>query len=533
MKMHHPKKHLFLAVPLCLAGAALNAQDWQVLDTFEGGEPQGTWAAGSGQPSIDTADGFLSIRPAPGGNSTSTFWVALPETFTSGQVTYAFDFYLPGGDVAHEVGFGTGSLEQMSQGGWGATGNRNRFQTVNEAPQNLAKVPEWDSDILAPTQPGMWYNIWLVYDLDASPQTVTAYSKKFTDPMESAFLTESEFAFNAENTDDWSSLAGFATGIGLLSSPPEGMEASDSLGGLFDNLYVSAGENLALTPTSLAPEWHAVDTFSGGSPDSEWEVDPAIEASFDDDALMVTGSVANAGLYTALPIDSVRSNFTVTFDMMLPSGDTGLNQASFAVVGNDQVSSTGGEFFGGADRFVTFGNAAPQALANFGQWPPSLGPDLLGGTVPDQWYHVWLVYDGSAMTVDFYAVPVADPVDSAALPADPVATFDLEGSYSDLGFFVVGAFLGGGDGIKLDNIYQALGEVIELSPTAGQFGGDNGGNMGPGEFSDYEVDEQGWVLTPAEFLGAVNVEYYPYIYVWNLGRYIYSEAGTGWYYISR
>ncbi|HKJ89983.1 MAG TPA: hypothetical protein VJ960_02540, partial [Oceanipulchritudo sp.] len=441
----------------------------------------------------------------------------LAEPYSSGKVTFAFDFYLPTGDVAHEVGFGTGSPEQMAESGWGATGNRNRFQTVNPAPQNLAKVPEWTTDILAPTEAGTWYNIWLVYDLDPNPNTVTAYTKAFSDPMEEAFLAETTFSFNDESTDDWSSLAGFATGIGLLSSPPEGKTASDALGALFDNIYVSAGENLTLTPTSVAPEWIPVDLFSGASPDAEWTVGEGVEAGFEGEVLTVTGTTGNAGLHTPLPIGSLRSNFTVTFDMMLPAGTTGINQAAFAVVGTGQTESGGADLFGGTDRFITFGTQAPQALANFGQWPPALGPDLLGGTVQDQWYHVWLVYDGSVGSVDFYAVPMGDPVEAVVLPEEPSGRFDLESDYTDLGYFVIGTGLqGGGDGIVIDNLYQTLGESISLSPTAGIF---EAGGDPPSLWA--EVEPANAIGDKETGIGWINDQAYPYILHYSVGGWMF------------
>ena len=507
---------LFAGVFISISPWIASAQEWTLIDSFEGGEPEGIWSA-NGLPSVDTSEGFLNLRPTDGSNLTSSFWVALEEPYSSGKVTFAFDFYLPSGDVAHEVGFGTGSLEQMAGSGWAATGNRNRFQTVNDAPQNLAKVPEWETDILAPTETGTWYNIWLVYDLDTDPNTVTAYSKAYSEPMEAASLTETAFLFNDTDTDDWSSLAGFATGIGLLSSPPEGMIASDALGALFDNIYVSAGENLTLTPTSVAPEWIPVDLFAGGAPDAEWMVGEDVEAGFEGEVLTVTGATGNAGLYTALPIGSLRSNFTVTFDMMLPAGATGINQAAFAVVGTGQTESGGADLFGGTDRFITFGTQAPQALANFGQWPPSLGPDLLGGTVPDQWYHVWLVYDGSGRKVDLYTAPISDPVEEAVLPEEPAGSFELESDYTDLGYFVIGTGLqGGGEGIIIDNLYQTLGKSISLSPTAGRF------EAGGGPTSLWaDVEPANAIGDKETGIGWINDQAYPDIVHYSVGGWMF------------
>jgi hypothetical protein len=206
-----------------------------------------------------------------------------------------------------------------------------------------------------------------------------------------------------------------------------------------------------------------VDTFSNDGPDREWVADDAINAAFEDGALVVTGTAANAALSTGLPFGSMRSAFTVAFDLLLPGGGAGLNQAQFAVVGVDQLAASGADRFGGVDRFLSFGTNSPQQLTNFGQWTAN----LLNPTVLDQWYHVWLVYDGSGQTVDFYAAPMADPVESVELPAEPAGTFALETAYADLSQLVLGLGLGANstsNGMKVDNIYQALGGVVALTP---------------------------------------------------------------------
>lgn len=516
-------------LPLAGISAAvvnLHAQDWQVLDTFEGGEPQADWTVTS-TPVVETAEGYLSVSMSEGSNATASLSTPLPSSFTEGKFTIAFDFYLPNGaeGLEHQVGFGVGSAAQAAEGSWNAPGSRNRFQTIGPAPQDLGNSGDWGvpddpdfgtakPDALGDTEIGVWYNIWLVYNLDDAGKGVTIYSKKWDAPMEDGLHSEF-FAFDDSAGEDWSVIEYFAIGQGIMETAPEGYLNSDVLGGLFDNFYVASGENLTEKPTSVELPWVEVDTFDEESPDTEWSLQDGVAADFTDNRLFVTGTGANTGLSVALPIVSdMRQSFTLTFDMMLPEGETGLSQMQFAVVGADQESATGADFFGGNDRFITFGINAPQSLANFGQWPPTLGPDLLGGTQLDTWYHVWLVYDGSARSVDFYAVPISDPVDSVELPLEPAASFDLEVDYVEFSHFVVGtALVGGGEGIIIDNIYQALGSNITLSPMAGDFG------SGSSELVSL------WVDVPAANaegdkeagIGWINDVAYPYVYHYSIG----------------
>lgn len=494
----------------------LQAQTWQLVDTFAGGVPQGTWNS-VGTSSFKTAEGFLDLRPSEGSNVTATVSVALPQSFTSGKLTVAFDYYLPSGIELNMAGFGVGSTAQSALSGWGATGNRNRFQSVgNPSPQNMAKVPNWDSDIFGTTEQGVWYNVWLVYDLDASPKTVTAHTKRAGQAMEPENLIVSPFDFDATNNDDWSSIDIFAVGIGLQDVAPAGTEAWDALGSLVDNIYVSTGENITEKPTTVAPGWIKVDTFAGGGTEATWTSDPALSTTFEGDSLMITGTAANAGMYTALPIDSIRTAFTVTFDLLLPGG-AGPNNIQFAVVGEEQVALTGTALFGGSDRFVTQPGQDPQPLARFGEWPSVGGPDLLGGTVEDQWYHVWIVYDGSSSTMDFYAVPVSNPVESVTLPTEPAGSFTLATDYTGLGYFVIGTgFLANGNGVKIDNLYQSIGANVSLSPTAGDVGGGGGDPVSL------------WAALPdigggykATGIGLLNDAHYPYVWHFLTGGYFY------------
>lgn len=535
MKSFSPKLTTLLVIGLGSA-LALSAQEWLEVDTFPDGEPSGTWA-GNGLPTVDTSKGYLDLRPTPESNVTSSFYVTLPQSVSSGKVTIAFDLYLPGGPEQNQFGFGAGSLAQAQRSGWGATGNRNRFQSVNaDSPQNVAKVPEWTTDIFGTTEQGVWYNVWLVYDLDANPETVMAVTKKAADPLEEGSLTSSTYEFIDGFGDDWSTIEMFATGVGLQDSAPAGTQPWDALGALFDNIYMAVGENLTEKPTAVESAWEVVDTFAEGAPEAEWTVEDGISPAFENNRLLVTGSAANAGLYTKLPLPSdLRQSFTVAFDMLLPAGSSGLNHVQFAVVGEDQVALTGADLFGGSDRFITFGVNAPQALANFGQWPPSLGPDLLEGTIADQWYHVWLVYDASSGMVDFYTVAFGDLIDAVPVPSEPTGSFALETEYVDLSYLVLGVSQPGGDGIALDNIYQSAGRALSLTPTAGDIDEEvDEGILTPLEWTQIDF---GWVYGLTEdwgistYMGYVYVADLPYVYQVDLGwMYLVSSSESDHYF---
>lgn len=478
---HSPRKSA-LGLALLAPVLGLHGQDWTLIDKFDNGTSQKTWITTS-TPAVDYSNNQLEIKLQEGTNTTASHRVQLPRNPRSPNTfTIAFDFYLPTPPVEgleHQVGFGVGSDAQVQEGSWATTGVRNRFQTIGPAPQDLGNAYNWgvqgepgygtaQPDALGDTEFGVFYNIWLVYKTDEPDKGVTIYSKKATESMDA--LTSEFFAFDDDNgnsSDDWSNVLWFAIGQGAQSTPPEGFLNSDVLGGVFDNFYYSDGELLTLTPTSIQAGWVEVDTFDNGAPEATWMVDPEITIAVENGSLVVTGTTADAALYTELPYGSARTSNTLTFDLLLPGGTS--NNIAFAVVGDTQIAGTGSNRFGGADRFVTYPpGASPQTLVNFGQWTT----DLLGGTVADQWYHVWLVYDGSAGKVDVYSVPVADPVESVTLPSEPSGSFEFELAYEDLGTFILGtAFQGNGSGLKIDNIYQAQGTLIELSPTAGVFDG--------------------------------------------------------------
>ena len=516
----------FAVLSAAVMPSFLSAQDWQVIDTFENGVPQGTWTA-SGLPIIQTDQGWLDLRQGSK-NTTGSFRVQLPESYTSGKMTIAFDLYLPEGPDQNQIGFGAGSDAQGQKGSWPASGERNRFQAVSTIPnpdgagnlpqpQNFAKAGVWDSDIFGTTEQGVWYNVWIVYDLDANPNTMTAYTKKAEEELTAENLLKSAFDFDDSKDDDWSSMDMFALGIGAADHPPAGSENDDVLGGLWDNFYVSAGENLTSKPTSVDTGWTKVDTFANGGPEAAWTVDPALAPTFDGDSLTVTGTAANAGMYVPLPVGTLRSAFTITFDLLLPGG-TGGNDIQFAVVGDDQIAQSGAALFGGNDRFVTQPGQKPQPLARFGEWPSIGGPDLLDGTVEDQWYHIWITYDGSGRTIDVYSVPVSDPVESVTIPSEPSGSFEMSTEYTDLGYFVIGTgFLPNGNGVTIDNLYQSLGSNVSLSPTAGDFSTGNGGDP-VSLWADLPDIGGGF---KASGIGLINDADYPYVWHFATGGYFY------------
>lgn len=86
----------------------------------------------------------------------------------------------------------------------------------------------------------------------------------------------------------------------------------------------------------------------------------------------------------------------------------------------------------------------------------------------------------------------------------------------------------------------AAGDYLLINNTGGNIGYKGtaitveesaGPETGPGEFSEFELVDS-W-LDSGSFMGWVNVEYYPYVWVSHLDDYIYSAEGSGWYYISK
>jgi len=451
-----PKKiHLIGLALLALFALPATAQQWQVVERFPGGVPEGNWTA-IGNVIYDTSSGYLDMRAGPPG--TSTFRVDLPQTFTEGEFTVYFDFYLPKSDWQNQAGFGIGGPVQAVQAGWSPIGARNRFQTVNPWPQNTAKAQIWDSDIFGETEQGVWYNVWLLYDLDSDPMTVTTFTKKATDKMLEENLEIVTFLFDTGGSDDWSEITYFGFGVGGFDAgqqPPD-LGTFDTLGLLADNIHVSVGENITLPADSFQGQWALIDRFDNGQPQANLTVLPGAVPSFDGDALRVQATTANAGLYVPLDTQIKRGSLTVSFDLKLPGG--GLNQAVLAVIGEAQTALTGNALYGGNDRVFSFGTTSPQKLVKFG----ALTTDLLGVTQQDQWYHFWMVYDIDFKQLRFYSTPAGTGENPAVPPTEPTGVFALQTAYADLGYFVIGNWQTGGTGIIIDNLSQSLGANVSI-----------------------------------------------------------------------
>jgi hypothetical protein len=199
----HSRRRGWLTVFACasLLITPLSAQEWVVVDTFADGEPQGTWTFNSGfttQFRPTGIDGVYSLWYTSVGVGTSTGNVLLPESVSSGKVTIAFDFFAPGGRSLNQVGFGAGSAAMVARGAWAGVGLANRFQMVDRTsgatdfrdkiPQVLVKAGEasadveWTVDLLDPTVQGVWYNLWIVYDLE--PGEFSLYARRADAPSE-------------------------------------------------------------------------------------------------------------------------------------------------------------------------------------------------------------------------------------------------------------------------------------------------------------------------------------------------------------
>jgi len=507
-----------------LCAVSLNAADWQLIDKFDGGEPQAEWTS-VGTPVFDFSANSLKLTLAPGSNSTSTATVLFPQAFSTGKFTVTFDLYLPAGALQNQVGFGVGSASQRATTGWGPIGNRNRFQTVStNIPQNLTKVPIWDGDVMGTTAQGTWYNIWLVYDLDADPKTVTAYTKRAVDGMETVLATP--FTFDGTDNDDWSAVDHFGVGIGAmdLTPLPAGVTPADSLGGIFDNIYVAAGENLTLSPTAIAPAWTLIDDFAGGAPRADWGGDlDDLDIAFTGDALSVKGKAGKSRvrMHTALPQTVTSGNFTVAFELTLPGPTTSPNHALFSVVGGTQLAASDAlQRLGGNDFFLTFGSTPPQKLTKYTQWTA----DLLNPTVQEQTYQIWLVYDTDALTVDFYAAPLGGD-----LPAAPSASYALASSYTDFSHVQFGAFMGGGTGMKVDNIFFAPAKLITVPEGSGPLPIEPCGTT-------IFAGAPGWKDT---HLGSLDDSYYPFVWLNSIQSWAWIIAcgangdspGNGYYFL--
>lgn len=521
---------------LALAQPAL-AQDWVVLDTFEGGVPQANWEA---TPTVnyDTSAGYLKIGQIDGSNTTASMRVPLPVVLTSGKLTIAFDFYLPVPLVeglTHEVGFGAGSQVQTAQSGWGAVGLRNRFQMIGPYPQALGNAWDWgvqgepdygtaQPDCLGETEYGVVYNVWLVYEKDPrGTDGVTIYSKKSTEPMPADPMELESFYFpydpDGGEGEDWSSIQYFVIGQGLISSPPASYIPSDVLGGIFDNFHVSQGENLTMTPTGIDGTWTKIETFAGGSPEGDWTLEDGVSVDVDG-AATITASEPNSGAVLDLPIPlSTSGSMTLTMDIQIPTTESD-NSVTWGATNDGLLAGSTSARFGESYFYVDY--FAPDFLLTTNVLDGVT--DLFNPSELDQWYHLWLVYDQDDQRVDWYSVPFAESGEPT-LPTEPFASYDWTNELDVLDRFLIGSEFGGGT-IRIDNIYQSFGTNISLSPTAGDVGGGGpelGLDLDPGLWN---VTDIGWIWGFADsadwgystFMGFIQVASYPWL----------NQASFGW-----
>lgn len=485
MKYSLMRSTRFFALPLLAAFSAtsLAAQEWVVVDTFAGGQPQGNWTFNQGfVHEIRATDFGYSIFYTSVGVGTSNANVTLPQAVSSGKVTIAFDFFAPGGRSLNQVGFGAGSSAMVARGAWGGVGLENRFQMVDRTvgatefrdkiPQFLAKAggpstdAEWTIDLLDPTVQGFWYNIWIVYDLGAGEFSL--YARRADAESEEA-VHRGTWAFRGANAaEDFAQISHFALGAGL-----SGNQEAPALGGLLANIYMAIGENLSLTPTAVVldpPSWQAVDTFAGAMPNATWEGDlDKFNLDFSGGYLHMlptaqTGSPRGESIYTALPQEVEFGVFTVTFDFLINGPSANRSDVSFAAVGTAQLESTDNWIRrGDRTRLGTFGGT-PQAFRAFA--PPSTIA-IPGAEVADQWYHAWIVYNLAQQRIDFHYAPFG----SGAPSGTPAAswTFDPQVDYSNFTHFIVGMDRPTSTGLRLGNLYFAADELLTLSPTAGDF----------------------------------------------------------------
>ncbi|MCD8483337.1 MAG: hypothetical protein LR015_12160 [Verrucomicrobia bacterium] len=147
--------------------------NWTAIDVFsDGSGVSSAWVNRGAGINLQVVDGVLQVRNA---GNTSSATIPLPNVGNARKFTIAFDFFLPVGPTRlNEVGFGVASTRSATGSGWVPAGGVNRFQTANTAPQQLVRATNWGEDVLAPTtgstQQGIWYNIWVVYDLDAGSE---------------------------------------------------------------------------------------------------------------------------------------------------------------------------------------------------------------------------------------------------------------------------------------------------------------------------------------------------------------------------
>ncbi len=387
--------------------------------------------------------------------------------------TIAFDFYLPPTDrLEHQTGFQAGSFAMRQRTHWNAVGGSDRFQTANTYPQNLVKAGEWTSDLLSPTLNGVWYNMWLVSDLQTGKFSL--YARR-ADADGEPLLHRGTWSYGGVNAqEDFSALEYFVIGAGGIAEPPDGYTAGDALGGVYANIHTYAGPepNLTLTPGSIQvgeAEWEVVETFAGGVPAAAWDGD------LDDMVLDFSGGYLDLrsdvqlsifhrpfqsrSIFVELP-ESVASApvFTVTFDLNIKGPEEEANLFGFGIVGDDRIGLDGYARRGGDDQFGVFGGTA-QDLIKRGD-----SGVILPSSARDEWYQVWLVYNTASNTVDVYAAP-----DGEGAPASPTQSYSFEHAHENFRYLVLGHDTSEHPGVKFGNIHFAAAELLTLSPTAGEF----------------------------------------------------------------
>lgn len=491
---------LALCLPL-LSPLSLSAQAWIIVDTFEGGEPQGTWTVDDGLiHEVRSGDVGHHLFTASATGNTHRAHVILPQPVSSGKVTIAFDFYAPGGNSLNQVGFGAGSADMVERSWWAAVGGNNRFQMVDRTPgavdfpdrfpQFLAKAGDWSTDVLAPTVLGFWYNLWIVYDLDAGDFSL--YSRRADAESEAAQFRGQWPLVGPTAPEDYAEISRFAIAGGGTGNPD-----APALGGRFANIHMAIGENLSLTPTSIQldpPAWQPVDTFFGSSPNADWAGDfDQFNLDFSEGYLQMlptaqTGSPRGGSIHVELPQNVETGVFTVTFDFFINGPSTSRSDVSFAAVGDAQLESADNWIRRGDwTRLGTFG-AAPQVFRAFS---PVNTVAIPGAQVQEHWYHAWIVYNLNEQRIDFHYASFG----SAAPSGTPAASwpFDPQVDYSNFTHFIVGLDRPTSTGLRLGNLYFAADELLTLSPTAGTF-------MPIGEiFADQPEDTTARVGSAARF----------------------------------
>ncbi|MCC5807575.1 MAG: SUMF1/EgtB/PvdO family nonheme iron enzyme [Opitutales bacterium] len=496
------------AVPAALAllaGMFLPARavgEWVPVDMASA-----NWEAEAGAAVDHLAEDQVRVRTGTG--STVAAWVSLGDglsgvganPFDPSEVligTIAFDFFLPPGTVQHQTGFSAGSAAMVSRSGWLALGGQNRFQTANPFPQILVRAGDWGTDLLAPTMSGVWYNMWLVYDLAGGEFSLYARRADAGD-VEPAHRGTWVFA-GATANEDYAALEYFSIGAGGIEDGnfPPGGSAADALGGVYANIhtYVGAEPNLTPTPGTIqvgAPAWEVIDTFAGGAPSAAWGGDlEDMVLDFSEGYLDLRSDVqlsafARPGqarsIYVELPETVTAEDsppiFTVTFDLNIkgPVGET--NSFGFGVVGTkadtfdeegdlveagvSEITLSGYNRRGGVDHFGTFGAGAQNLVKR------EDAAVILPSSERDAWYQVWLVYNAAFQRVDVYVAP-----DGEGAPAAPTQSYDLAVDRKEFSHLVLGHDTSVYPGVKFGNIHFASGELLTLSPTAGVFVAEGG-----------------------------------------------------------